>query len=133
MKLFDQVFSTIERSLDLRYKRHAVLSSNVANSETPGFKARELDFAGELSRAIGGEGQSLRKTDAKHMDVTGDQSAHTVFDYAGSMGNDGNNVDLDVTMGKMSSNSRAYNNAITMYDLKLRLLRAAIRSRSGGF
>ena len=59
MKLFDKTFDVLEKSMDLHFKRHSVLASNVANSETPGYKAREIDFAGELERALGESKEDL--------------------------------------------------------------------------
>jgi flagellar basal-body rod protein FlgB len=133
MKVFDQVFNVLERSMDLRFRRHALLTGNVSNSDTPGYRAKELDFAGELERMAGLEKNPVQKTDAHHMDVTGSSQAHFTFDDSGAMGADGNNVDLDIAMGKVSTNARAYSNALTMYDLKLRMLRLALRNRAGGF
>ena len=51
------IFSTLEfhgQALTLRSARQTALASNIANVDTPGFKARDLDFAKELDRASGG-------------------------------------------------------------------------------
>ncbi len=133
MKIFDNVFTTLEKSMDIRFKRHAILTGNVANTDTPGYKAREVDFSGELTRAIQApEDAELKKTNALHMDVSSESGAHTILDSSGAIGADGNNVDLDLQLGKVSSNSRSYQNALSLYDMKLRLLRLAVRPRNGG-
>ena len=133
MKIFDNVFSALEKSMDIRYKRHAVLTGNVANADTPGYHAREVDFAGELNRVIHGSGpEALVKTNPRHMDTSTDSAAHTILDESGAIGADGNNVDLDIQLGKVSSNSRSYQSALSLYDMKLRLLRLAARPRTGG-
>ena len=129
MKLFnDKSFQVIEQALDIRMKRHAVIGSNLANSETPGYRAREIDFAGELKRALSAP-EELTKTNEKHQDISGATQSHVVFDEVGAVGNDGNNVDLDITMGKLSSNAQGYNHAVNMLTMKLRMLRDAASGR----
>ncbi|MCB0359639.1 MAG: flagellar basal body rod protein FlgB [Bdellovibrionales bacterium] len=132
VKLFDTTFGLLERAMDLRLRRHQVLSSNVANAETPNFRARELDFAGELRRMIGEDGKGLMKTDPKHMDLGGQNSAHVVLDNTAPMGADGNNVDLDLAMGKLSDNSQAYESAGEYMTMKLRMIRLAASGGRGG-
>lgn len=132
MKIFDNVFSALEKSMDIRFKRHAVLTSNVANTDTPGYRARDVDFSGELNRVLNESPEALTKTNSLHMDVSAESGAHTIIDNSGMIGADGNNVDLDLQLGKISSNSRSYQNALSLYDMKLRLLRLAVRPRNGG-
>ncbi len=129
MKLFDKTFDVIERSMDLRYKRHMVLSSNVANSETPNFRAQDLNFSNELEKAIAPNPAEILKTSPQHLDVTAFDGAHTVQDNTGAMGSDGNNVDLDISMGKLADNSRSYTNATSWLGVQLRLLKTAARGR----
>jgi flagellar basal-body rod protein FlgB len=51
-KLFDQTFGLLERSLDIRTPRQRILSSNIANSETPGYEARDIPFEKILERSM---------------------------------------------------------------------------------
>lgn len=131
MKLFDNTFSAIQRSMDLEFKRHVLLTGNVANAETPNYKARELDFAGELQDAMGTKDHVMTTTNSMHMDLSGADQAHITLDNSGAIKSDGNNVDLDVEMGKISSNARGYQNSTTLLSLKLSLLRAATQVRGG--
>ncbi|MCC6220384.1 MAG: flagellar basal body rod protein FlgB [Deltaproteobacteria bacterium] len=133
MKLFDESYSAMEKALDLRFKRHTVLASNIANTETPNFRAREVDFAGELKKAVDGAQQALAKTNPGHMDVTSAEgNSHIVYDNATAMGADGNNVDLDIAMGKISENARTYSGVANYLSMKLRLLRQVTRGGTGG-
>ena len=132
MELFDTTFSAVEKALDLRTKRHMLLSSNVANSETPNYRSRELDFAGELQKALDQNPSPVEKTNPMHLDIGSSQAERIVLDNSGAMGADGNNVDLDIAMGKLSSNVRAYNDAVGYLAMKLRLLRGAITGAAGG-
>lgn len=132
MKLFNNTFDLLEKSMDLQFRRHTLLSGNVANSETPNYRARDLDFANELQKAVGhGSEDELQKTNALHMDSTELSQAHAVFDNSGAMGGDGNNVDLDVSMAKIADNSRGYSNATSWLGVQLRLLKTAARGRIG--
>jgi flagellar basal-body rod protein FlgB len=130
MRIFDDVFGGLERAMDLRFQRHTVLASNAANSETPNYRAREIDFAGQLEKAFNdppSQQVPLEKTNALHMDILGGEQERVVLDDAGQMGADGNNVDLDITMGKISDNGRAYEAAASLFSQKLRLLRVFVR------
>ena len=65
--------SFYKNALDLRDKRQDVLSANIANSDTPGYKARDFDFRAELDRVLGAAGNNatpavpLKTTSAGHM------------------------------------------------------------------
>ena len=131
MNLFDKTYELLEKKLDLAAKRHVLLSSNVANSETPNFRARELDFAGELQKVIGSETDPLVKTNPQHMDLSSAEHAHVVLDNSGEMGADGNNVDLDVQMGKLMTNARSYGGTVDILSNKFRLLRMVVGPRGG--
>ncbi|MFN8388991.1 MAG: flagellar basal body rod protein FlgB [Bdellovibrionota bacterium] len=132
MKLFNNTFDVLQRAMDLRAERHGILTSNIANSETPGFHAQEVDFSGELQKALGQPTEELSKTSPMHMDLTSASGAHIVPDTSAPMGADGNNVDLDIEMGKLGENSREYANAATWLGVQLRLLKTAARGRVGG-
>jgi len=130
LKIFDKTFGALERRMDLALKRHTVLSSNVANAETPNYRAREVDFAGALKQALGANSSDpLEKTNPKHMSVGGSGQEFITFDNTGAVGADGNNVDLDITMGKLSRNSATYEHSVSLLQMKLRLLRMAARGR----
>lgn len=127
MKIFDQTFDGLQRAMDIHFRRHAVLSSNIANSETPNYRARDVDFAGELSKAFGEVDQTLMKTDPRHLDLASAERDTVIFDQSSTMGSDGNNVDLDVQIGRMSANGRAYETATSLMSQKFKLLRAFTR------
>ena len=131
MKLFDNTFDAIEKKMDLHLRRHAVLSSNLANADTPNYTARDVDFAGELQKALGHSEEPLKKTDPRHMDLSASSGAHVVLDNTMPVGADGNNVDLDKTVGRISANARGYTGAATLLQMKLRILRMAARGRGG--
>ncbi|RME57652.1 MAG: hypothetical protein D6780_08005, partial [Candidatus Dadabacteria bacterium] len=70
---------------------------------------------------------SLKKTSSSHLDIENLNSAHFVYDDSGLTKPDGNNVDIDIQMGKLIKNSGAYSQAAQLITKKLLILRNAIR------
>ncbi len=127
-KLFDRTVPGLEKALDLNWRRNEAITSNIANAETPQYRAVDVDFAGELERAFQSKNQSaLKKTDSKHMDLMSNGSARLVADLSGATKGDGNNVDLDTQMGRLVYNSGKYSIAASMVRKKLRMLRTAVQ------
>ena len=131
MKLFNNTFDLIEKSMDLQFRRHTLLSGNVVNSDTPNYRARDLDFANELEKSLDPKGGELNMTNPLHMGMLEDNKAHAVIDNSGAMGADGNNVDLDAQMARLADNSRSYSNSTSWLGVQLRLLKTAARGRIG--
>ena len=131
MDIFDKTFTAIEKRLDLTLRRHSVLAGNVANSETPNYKARDLDFAGELEKALGHKQEPLLKTNAQHLDLSANTGSHIVLDNRTAVGADGNNVDLDIATSKLSQNAGDFTESVEILNIKLRMLRMAARGRAG--
>lgn len=131
MKIFDNKFTAMEKKLDLTLRRHALLSSNIANHDTPNFKARDYDFGGEIDKAMGLSNKTLVKTSSQHMDLGNSGDGHVILDNSTPVGADGNNVDVDIAMGKMSANSREYQEALNLISAQLKFLKAGISGRGG--
>jgi flagellar basal-body rod protein FlgB len=64
MNLFSPTVLGLGRALDLYAARHRILAENVAHAETPGYRAKEMDFGGELDRAF--DKHSSQKTEGAH-------------------------------------------------------------------
>ena len=131
-QLYDHTFDLLEKTLDLRMKRHAVLSTNVANSDTPKFRAIDFDFNGELERAMKQGASDLGVTNPRHLNLESNSDSRIIYDYSMPMGADGNNVDPDMALGKLAQNTQAFNNAAEYMFIKIRLLRFAARGGQGG-
>lgn len=114
--------AALQRCLDYHLQRHAVLSSNVANAETPGFRPLDVSFDAYLARA-----SDLRVTDPRHMGPgAGDQFRSALFeDATAAVGNDGNAVSMEREMSKISANSIRYRGAAEMITRRLGLLKYA--------
>ena len=126
--IYDKTFPGLEKALDLQWRRNEAITSNIANAETPGYRATDLNFAGELERAFGKSTSALTATNPKHMDINGEGEAHLVADFKGATKPDGNNVDVDIEMGRLAQNSGKYSITANLLRKKLQDLKEAIRS-----
>jgi flagellar basal-body rod protein FlgB len=135
MKLFDATLTSLERSLDVRLSRHNVLSGNIANVDTPGYKPKDVDFAATMSALSGGGASgastSVETTNLAHLNaasgtgVGGTMDGDVpVIEVAGESPNlDGNGVDLDRTMASLAENGMQYGASARAAGKKLSILR----------
>jgi len=120
MTLFDKTIDTLSKSLDLQLLRQSVISENIANAETPSFKARKVEFEGELQRAV-----EAVETGAMGPEIR-DVSAVIVQDPNSEMGQDLNTVDMDREMAAMTKNDLQYAAGTQMINKKFFFLKYAI-------
>lgn len=117
------IFKTLERQIHAANVRHGVIASNIANVDTPGFKARDVKFDKELETAT----IELRKTSPSHMgNAEGASGENIAVDSRPSWG-DGNNVELDVEVAKMTENAIFFQTAVTLLGTNIRMYKAALR------
>lgn len=106
----------LARVLDFRLMRQNYIGANIANVDTPDYKALDIQFEPQLKRAMEAkEGMRMRRTNFRHM-KGGGESVNDVkpllFATVPPMGgNDFNSVDLDREMVKMGENQIMYNAA----------------------
>ncbi|MCB9030576.1 MAG: flagellar basal body rod protein FlgB [Deltaproteobacteria bacterium] len=127
-KIFDKTVPGLHKAMDLAWKRNNAIASNIANAETPQYRAMDLNFAGELEKAFSGDSSNnLMMTNSKHMELKSEGKSFLEEDLSGATKPDGNNVDLDIQMGKLMKNSGEFNTAASILRKKLRMTRMAIR------
>ena len=129
--LFGTTLVMLENLIDFQYDRHTVLATNIANIDTPGYKGSDLRFSDELKKAASSKGSmSLKKTNEKHLPLKAGDLKGVTHQVAPSSGTvhrlDGNTVDLDKEMAKLSENSLYYNTAVQILSKKLGLIRTAV-------
>jgi flagellar basal-body rod protein FlgB len=127
--LFDRTMSGLSRTMDLTWERNKALTSNIANAETPQYRAIDVSFGNELEKAFRESNEpSASRTNSRHLDVAGNsQQAKVMNDLSGATKPDGNNVDIDLQMGRLAHNSGEYANAARLIKRQLGLIRTAIR------
>lgn len=135
MTLFDRIFDStvtgLSKAMDLTFKRNQAITSNIANAETPGYRAVDVDFAGELDRAFGRSTTPLSQTSQGHMDLNGDGGSKFVEDRTSPTKPDGNNVDIDLQMGLLAFNGGRYSIAANLMRKQLSMIKNAIREGKG--
>lgn len=133
MTIFDRTVRLLQRSLDLRSARQRVIASNLANEETPGYRASELTFMDQLQSAHKGRLPIvMAATQSRHFGVHGPQGVQTVTGKlnevpAGDLPLDANSVNLELEMAKLSENAMQYNAAATILAKKFHGLLNVIR------
>ena len=114
----DTVPKVMKKSLDLMSTRQSLISSNIGNLDTPGFKASDIDFQGELREALGAKGQlNLRSTNEKHFGPKNSNISSLTadpFEEEDAAKSNGNNVNVDKEMAKLAENQIVYNATIQL-------------------
>lgn len=120
-------------ALDQRLERQHVLNSNIANSETPGYRALGYDFEEQLQAlsATGEEGEGMKASDPRHFlnartEADGTFQAEVYVRPSESVGQDGNTVDVDTEMAQMAQNQIMYRATVELINKKLGTLKYAI-------
>ena len=119
------------RALMLESRRTELLANNVANADTPGFKARDLDFKSALTAAgdAGTGAVALRATHAGHLgSAVPGTTALPELKYRVPMAPalDGNTVDAQLEQSAFAENTVRYQATLTFINSKLRTLMTAI-------
>lgn len=127
------MFKTVDKlslGLNKASARHSVLSNNLANFNTPGFKRSDVQshslFAAEMQKQ---RTTRLRRTNSGHLPGTvsrGSQPFSIITDYSTSLRNDGNNVDADRERVLLLENELYYDSLIDAVSRKLSQLRTVI-------
>jgi flagellar basal-body rod protein FlgB len=134
LKLFSFTQQLLELSMRVRGARHEILSANVANADTPGYRARDLDFKSIMDVALAPSDlpaeERERRLDTLSASPLDLQSATYVAEYPetghGEDRLDGNNVSLDRQMVLLTENALSYEAALTLLSRKLAGLRYVI-------
>jgi flagellar basal-body rod protein FlgB len=133
---FDPIIGALNTSLNLRLTNQNVISSNIANADTPGYKAKAMEFEGALRQALGtGEGLKMTETSAKHqVPRQTDPVNPEIYEdpTTGVESLDGNTVDRAAEMAKMAENQLLYDASAEMLKRKLGMLKYAITEGGGG-
>lgn len=122
-KLFEQ--------LNFRGEKQKVISSNIANINTPAYKTKDLIFEDELNNNLDST-LKMKLTSSKHMSSLGNNLSNTnpkLVDVKGlEEQNDGNNVNLDTQMSEMSKNKILFDAIQSSIKRDSKLFRSVIES-----
>lgn len=128
----DNALGAMPAALALRAQRTTMLANNIANADTPGFKARDIDFAGILAAQSGGQAQGapLARTDGQHLQPGAASTAsagelHYRVPLMPSL--DGNTVDTQLEQAEFSKNSMQFLATLRLLNGRLQGMTTAIK------
>ena len=115
MQLFDSVHIALERALQGSSMRHAALSENIANVNTPGYQRRDVDFKTALQAAMPGGGSAISSVPFA-----------PAVDGASPVRADGNSVDIDTENAALAQNALEYEAMTQVLRARDEITRSAI-------
>ncbi|OIQ16833.1 MAG: flagellar basal-body rod protein FlgB [Bacteriovorax sp. MedPE-SWde] len=133
MRIEDKTLKALAASLNLRQIRQEILSANIANADTPGYKTKRVDFESALQRALDVDGNmGMMTSDSKHFDVGSgafDNLQPEIYDDPnGVVSEDGNTVDRDAELAKMAENRILFDASVKLMNKKLGMTKYVLSS-----
>lgn len=133
----DAALSFHQNALRIRSERQGIIAANIANADTPNYKARDIDFDSAMKDAIAGvsaEKFAAKKTDEKHMDglpsnIPHGQSGDLLYRKMLQGSVDGNTVDMDIERNQFVDNAIRYEASLTMINGQLKKMLTAIQGQ----
>jgi flagellar basal-body rod protein FlgB len=127
--MFEKIFGIHEQALMLHGQRLGVLAANLANADTPGYKARDIDFSEVLSQTQGGGAElPLQVTNVAHITFNDPASPSGDLKYRNpyQASLDGNTVEMPVEQAAFSEDNVRYQASLNFINLKISELQLAI-------
>ncbi len=128
--LFDKSIQFHQTALNLQAKRQELLASNIANADTPNYKARDVDFRAALQGALNGarDRMPLATTQPGHLGAGPESLLQELTGYRTELQSavDGNTVSMDVERAAFAENALHYEASVTFINGMLRSMNSAI-------
>ncbi|QLA68116.1 flagellar basal body rod protein FlgB [Enterobacter pasteurii] len=122
-----------QQSLSLLNRRQEVLASNIANADTPGYLARDLDFSQQLEKVINQEkanlgALSLTRTSGKHIAAAAPKidNSQLLYRIPDQPSADGNTVDMDRERVNFADNNMKYQTSLTILSSQIKNMMSVI-------
>jgi flagellar basal-body rod protein FlgB len=120
--MMSQTFDKLARALDYESANQQIISGNMANVDTPGYRQMSLKFDEQLQLAEGKAASGLNKTDPKHLSGASDANNGFYIDTKKTEG-----IDMDSEMAKLTKNNLLYEANARLLTKKILALKAAIK------
>lgn len=133
MDINDKTLKALTTALNFREMRQKLITSNVANANTPGFKSKKLDFEEALARALDVDGNmQMNVQDGRHYTVGSggfnNLEPEIYDDPNGVVSENGNTVDVESEMSRMAENKIMYDALVQLINKKMGIMKYAINS-----
>ena len=129
---FEKALGIHQHTIGIRSRRTEILAGNIANADTPGYKARDIDFKDALQNAKTRSGVFLNRTHDSHKSAQSFSMAQSGELYRNANQpdtGDGNNVDTEVERNLFMKNSMEYQASLDFLNSKISSLRKAIKGQ----
>jgi len=129
--ILDRVFGIHEQAVQLRARRSEVLASNLANADTPGYKARDFDFKAMLRQQAQ---PAVRLVATHHAHISADQgtvpAVNMQYRNPHQPSLDGNTVEVEREQAEYSANAISYQASLRFLEGKIKGLKTALKGSS---
>lgn len=135
----DAALSFHQNALRVRSQRQEIIAANIANADTPNYKARDIDFKSAMQQALGQSAQAsstangLNKTSDLHLNATPSNNAagpnEPLFRPIIQGSVDGNSVDMDVERNQFVDNGLRYEASLNMINGQIKKMLTAIQGQ----
>lgn len=127
MKLFSNTVSLLEQGLNYSSLKSKTISQNIANVDTPNYKAKSVSFKSELNQATHSDTQSF-KTDNRHFEFKEiENKGSQVTSKNANYNSAGNGVDMDSEMSDLATNQIYYNALVERLNGNFQTIQSVIR------
>jgi flagellar basal-body rod protein FlgB len=126
---FQNALKIHPEALQIRATRAEILANNLANADTPHFKARDIDFNEMLSKA-GYQSLSMKTTHRKHLPGSTNKDDRLKYRSPYQPAIDGNTVDAQIEQGLYTKNSLQYSTSFQFLNSKFQGLKRAIKGQN---
>ena len=128
MKLFSNTFASLEQALNYSSSKQKVISQNIANADTPNYKAKDVSFKAILQNELS-QNFTTNRTDNRHIDFSDSPVTQPSIVTRPNVqyNNSGNSVDLDQEMSDLATNQIYYDALIEQENSKFATLQNVIR------
>lgn len=126
----DKALGISPQILALRAQRMNLLSSNIANADTPGYKARDIDFAAALEQAKSSQGE-MKQTHSAHIPLSGSLGRpDALYRVPSEVAPDGNSVDPTLEHASFMDNALRYQASLQLLDSRIKGIKNALKGDS---
>ena len=124
MNILDNVFGVHETAIGVRQRRLSLLGENIANADTPNYKAKDLDFKALINNE---RSMSTRRTHDMHIDHAGSSKNGLIYRVQNTPAADGNTVELNFQQAEFGKESARYTATLQFLENKIGGVRRALR------
>lgn len=124
MSMLDNIFGVHENAMQLRQQRLSLLGENIANADTPNYKAKDLDFKALMNNE---RSMSTRRTHELHIDHAGGSKNGLIYRVPNNPAADGNTVELNFQQAEFGKESARYTATLQFLENRIGGVRRALR------